>query len=133
MRRHTIFRILTLLYLAAVAVLCFGNFQNLGSISRSWFGLPADKVVHFCMFLPFPVLTFFSFRLKRKGLVKVLSIIVGLLLVGGFLAWGTEYIQGLLPHRTMDAADFAADRLGLICGSILAFLLAVSCKSGKDA
>lgn len=133
MRRHTVFRILTLVYLAAVAALCFGNFQNSNQVSWTLFGIHADKVIHFCMFFPFPVLTFFSLKLNEPRILIVLLSIVGIFALGCLIAWGTEYVQGLLPYRTMDPADFAADRLGLICGSLMAFLLAVLVKSRKDA
>lgn len=133
MKRTTIFRILTLLYLAGIAVLCFGKFSNLSQMPGSFLGIPTDKLVHFAMFLPFPALTFFSLRMAKPGVVKVLLVIIGIFIVGCLLAWGTEYVQGMLPYRTMDPEDFAADRMGLICGSLIAFLIKTFSRPKKDA
>lgn len=123
MRRITIFRIFTLLYLAVVALLCFANFSQLPEVQQYFLGIPADKLVHFLMFLPFPILAFWSLAKKRTGVVKTLLVLAGLYALGCLIAWGTEYVQGLLPYREMDMADFKADRIGLACGSIIAFII----------
>lgn len=125
MRRTTLFRLLTLLYLAAVAVLCFAKFSSLSSVPGSFLGIPTDKIVHFLMFLPFPVLALLSFELKKPHLLKLVLIVVFLFIMGCLIAWATEYVQGLLPYRDMDPVDFRADRLGLLCGSVISFLLFV--------
>ena len=123
MKRTSIFRILTVLYLAAVAFLCFSNFGSVRDVPLTIFGIPTDKIVHFLMFLPFPVVTFFSLRMKGAGVLRTILIIICLFALGCFLAWGTEYIQSKLPYRTMDPADFRADSLGLICGSVITFII----------
>ncbi len=128
MKRTTIFRVLTILYLAAIAVLCFANFGSVREVPLTIFGIPTDKIVHFLMFLPFPVVAFFSFPLKKAGVVKTLLLIVGIFAVGCLLAWGTEYVQSKLPYRTMDPMDFQADAIGLICGSVAAFLIRIFSK-----
>ena len=114
MSRVWVFRILTVLYLIAVAVLCFSNFSHMSEMPRTVFGLPADKVVHFVMFLPFPVLSYFSFDVRKA---------VCMFALGCVLAWGTELIQSRIPYRSMDPADFKADRIGLICGSLVSFFI----------
>ena len=133
MKRVWLFRILTVLYLAAVAVLCFAYFPQLSTAPRTIFGIESDKLVHFFMFLPFPVLVFFSFNPKRQGLVKTLIMLVLIFAAGCGIAWGTEYIQGHLPYRTMDPSDFSADRLGLICGTLAAFLIQLFVRKKKHA
>ena len=133
MRRTTLFRILTLLYLAAVAVLCFAKFSSLPSVPGNFLGIPTDKIVHFLMFLPFPILALFGFKLKKPAVVKIVLIVVGLFIIGCLLAWGTEYVQGKLPYRNMDPSDFRADSLGLFIGSIMAFLLFVFTVKKADA
>ncbi|MCR5325389.1 MAG: VanZ family protein [Bacteroidales bacterium] len=125
MRRTTLFRLLTVLYLAAIAVLCFAKFSSLPSVPGSFLGIPTDKIVHFLMFLPFPVLALLSFKLKKPAILKIILIIVMLFFVGCMIAWGTEYMQGLLPYRDMDPVDFKADSLGLFVGSILSFIIFV--------
>ncbi|MBP5720537.1 MAG: VanZ family protein [Bacteroidales bacterium] len=123
MKRTTLFRILTVVYLVAVAVLCFANFGSEREMPLSILGIPTDKIAHFLMFLPFPVVAFFSFPLKKAGVLKSILLIVAMFVVGCLLAWGTEYVQSKLPYRTMDPADFKADGLGLICGSVGTFLI----------
>lgn len=123
MKRTTIFRILTLLYLAAVAVLCFANFGSVRDVPLSFFGIPTDKIVHFLMFLPFPLVAFFSFPLKKAGVGRSILIIICLFVFGCLFAWGTEFVQSKLPYRTMDPDDFKADAAGLICGSVVTFLV----------
>ncbi|MBO4671816.1 MAG: VanZ family protein [Bacteroidales bacterium] len=125
MRRTTVFRILTVLYLAAIAVLCFAKFPSLSQAPGSFLGIPADKIVHFLMFFPFPVLALLSLRLKRAMIWKLILILVVLFVLGCLIAWGTEYVQGKLPYRTMDPNDFKADSLGLFTGSVVALILFV--------
>ncbi|MBO6170428.1 MAG: VanZ family protein [Bacteroidales bacterium] len=123
MSRVWVFRILTVLYLIAVAVLCFSNFSHMSEMPRTVFGLPADKVVHFVMFLPFPVLSYFSFDVRKAGPVPAMLLLVCMFALGCLLAWGTELIQSRIPYRSMDPADFKADRIGLICGSLVSFFI----------
>ena len=49
-------RILFLLYLGAIALLCFMHVDKLPDVQKFIFGIPTDKIVHFGMFLPFPIL-----------------------------------------------------------------------------
>lgn len=133
MRRTTLFRILTLLYIAAVAVLCFAKFSSLPSVPGFFLGIPMDKIVHFLMFLPFPVLALFSFRLRSPKVLTVVLLVVGIFAVGCIMAWCTEIIQGRLPYRTMDPNDFAADRLGLVSGALIAFIISLFTLKKADA
>ena len=133
MRKIWIFRVLTLLYIIVVAILCFARFSTISPSTPSIFGIPADKIVHFFMFLPFPVLAFFSLRIRHGGVVKTMLLLVLVFIVGCLLAWGTEYIQGKLPYRSMDPADFGADRLGLICGALFAFFIKLFSPKKKNA
>ena len=133
MRRTTIFRVLTFLYLGVVALLCFANFSHLPDMQRSFLGIPTDKIVHFLMFLPFPVLAFWSLVKRRRTVVATLLILACLYVVGCLLAWGTEYVQGMLPYREMDMSDFKADRIGLACGSLIAFIIQLFSFKKADA
>ena len=54
-------RILFAVYLAAVLVLCFGKFPSSEDVPKYLWGIPTDKIVHFLMFLPFPVLAYLAF------------------------------------------------------------------------
>ena len=115
------FKVAFYLYLAAVAVLCFGNFQSLPSVSSTILGIPTDKLVHFCMFFPFPILAFLAYD-KFTGTRK--SVVIFALItfaVGCLVAAATELGQALLTdYRSGDPADFLADFLALISSSLIA-------------
>ena len=121
--KRWLFSAVMLIYLAVVAWLCFGNFSNVPSISESFLGLPMDKVVHFCMFLPFPIIGRGLFIGKTKKPMHSLILVLLLFLAGCLLAAGTELGQGLTDYRSADSADFFADGVGLGIGSIIALIL----------
>ena len=133
MKRTTLFKILTLLYIAAVAVLCFANFSSLPTAPRKILGIDADKVVHFLMFFPFPLLAYLSFPFHKRGLVPTFFIILLIFAIGCGLAGVTEYVQSKLPYRTMDENDFKADLLALLCSSIITFFVWLFLHKRKDA
>ena len=133
MKRTTVFAILTFLYIALIAVLCFANFKSTPDVPKSIFGIDSDKVVHFIMFLPFPILAFFSFRTDRMGIGATLGLVVLIFAFGCLLAGTTEYVQGLLPYRQQDVHDFGADMLALIISSTVVFLISLACHVRKKA
>ena len=120
-------RILFVAYLVAVAWLCFGRFDSTQDVPMDLWGIPTDKIVHFLMFLPFPVLAFFAFdRFTEKFWPSVLWTSVSFL-AGCAFAAGTEYVQArLLPYRTGDPADFMADFIALAVGSVAVLILDLS-------
>ena len=123
MKRTTIFCIITVLYVALVAVLCFANLKTAPDAPRTLFGIESDKVVHFLMFLPFPALAFLSFRTRNMSIGATVGLIVLIFAVGCLIAWGTEYVQGMLPYRTKDQNDMKADMLGLTITSVITFII----------
>lgn len=112
-------RLLMIVYIAAVAYLCFGKFSSMPNVHSSYFGIPTDKIVHFGMFFPFPILASLSIRQKGKTPWRALWRTVGIFLTGCCLAAGTELIQGLTTYRAADPADFAADSLALAIASVI--------------
>ena len=120
-RRHKIaFQVLFFLYIALLLFLCFGQFQNVHSIPRTILGIPSDKVVHFCMFFPFPILAFLAFdqytdTVRQSVLFSGITFVVGIL-----LALGTEWGQAhLTRYRSGDTRDFLADSLALVLGTLI--------------
>ena len=126
-RQRTIARILFGVYLVAVAWLCFGKLDSSQNMPTTLWGIPTDKIAHFLMFLPFPVLAFFAFdRFTERFWPSVLWTVVTFL-AGSAFAAGTEYVQArLLPYRTGDPADFKADLLALAARSVIVLILALS-------
>lgn len=116
-------RILFILYLAAVAFICFMRPDRLPDIQKNIFGIPADKVAHFLMFFPFPILAFLSFAKPKKKFWKAALFSFLTLLAGSAVAVLTEYVQGLLPYRSKDFSDFKADFLALAISTLIVFLV----------
>ena len=126
-RQLILARILFVVYLVAVLWLCFGKFDSTQDVPLDLWGIPTDKIVHFLMFLPFPVLAFFAFdRFTGKRWPSVLWTVVAFL-AGCAFAAGTEYVQArLLPYRTGDPADFKADLLALAVSSVIVLILDIT-------
>ena len=79
------------LYLLAVLYLCFGKFENTPDVPWSLLGIPSDKLVHFGMFFPFPILAFLAFD-RFTDTPK-----------STFLFSGITWVLGLLsPHFSSD-------------------------------
>lgn len=115
-----LFRILFLLYLTGVLYLCFGRFDNVPSVEWSLFGIPTDKLVHFCMFFPFPILAFLAFDRYTETARQTLPFVGITLAVGLLLAVGTEWGQAhFTDYRSADPWDFVADTSALVVSSIL--------------
>lgn len=113
------FRVLFFLYLAAVLVLCFAHFDSTPSVPLELLGIPTDKIVHFCMFLPFPFLAFLAFD-KYTESVRSTLVFAGITFAAGFLlAVGTEWGQAhLTEYRSGDSRDLLADVLALALGTL---------------
>lgn len=135
LRRRWFWRVLLVVYLAAVAYVCFAGQGSLPDFGDWKFPIPADKCVHFLLFLPWPILACLSVLPGRPSAVPVSSSVVPggdrasnvrtvvvlliITIIGCGLAGATEYVQGLLPYRSRDILDFIADCLGLLGGALL--------------
>ena len=123
-RRQIIWsRILFAVYLAAVAFLCFGRFSNSQDVPTDLWGIPTDKVVHFLMFFPFPLLACLAFGGYRGKPGQAVLKTALAFLAGCAFAAGTEWVQTRLPYRSGDPVDFQADALALLLSSVIVLLL----------
>ena len=115
-----LFQVLFFLYVAGVLFLCFGKFDQAPSISWTLFGIPNDKLVHFCMFFPFPILAFLAFD-KYTESVRSTLLFSGLTFIAGcLLAMGTEWGQAhLTDYRSGDPYDLLADGIALTLSTLL--------------
>ena len=120
--RKIVARLVFLLYLAVVILLCFGHFSDMSGVPRRIWNFDTDKIVHLLMFLPFPVLFYIAFRWRTYKPWQSLVLALAILAIGCVIAVGTEYIQGFLPYRSEDPADFRADFLALCFSSIIVLL-----------
>ena len=119
-------RILFLLYLAGIAFLCFMHVDKLPDVQKFIFGIPTDKVVHFGMFLPFPILAYLAYDHLTNKLWSAILFALITLVVGLSIAYATEYVQGMLPYRSMEMADFKADALAISISCVLVFIIDVT-------
>lgn len=118
------FQVIFFLYVAAVLFLCFANFEQAPSVEWSLWGIPSDKVVHFCMFFPFPVLAFLAFDRFTNTVRSTLLFSGATLVVGLLLAVGTEWGQAhLTDYRSGDPLDFLADGTALVLSTLLVIFL----------
>ena len=124
-------RILFVLYLAVLMYLCFCKFSGLPQAPRGLFGLKADKIVHFLMFLPFPVLAYLAFPRPAQKTRQSLLLSACILASGAVLAAGTEFVQGFLPYREADNSEFLADFLALCLSA--AVILAIDLNKNRHA
>ena len=130
-QKRNIYRVLLVLYLIAVCYLCFGNFSSIPKVSPSFLGIPTDKIVHFLMFLPFPLLVFQSF--SRDGWSRRRSLFAtGFTFLGGLaLAGATEIGQSFTRHRSSDPLDFLADSTAIAVCSLIVLLIVLRNKNLK--
>ncbi len=119
-------RILFVLYIAAVAFLCFMHVDKLPEMQNFIFGIPTDKVAHFLMFLPFPILAYLAYDHITNKFWSALIFAVLTFVVGSLLAYATEFIQGKLPYRSMDITDLRADMLAMLLSCIFVFIIDVT-------
>jgi len=124
--RSIIFSIVTVLYIAAVAYLCFANFKKLPDLPKLFLGIPTDKVVHFCMFFPFPILAYLAYDRYTDTPLKAFAALISIFAIGCIFAGVTEIIQGSLSYRSQDPRDFGADCLAIGIASILTFIVDLS-------
>lgn len=119
-KKKLILRILFFAYLAAVLFLCFGKFDSTPDVPRSLLGIPADKLVHFCLFFPFPILAFLAFD-KYTETPRASFLFSGITWVLGMvLAFGTEWGQAhMTTWRSGDPLDLTADALAITLATIL--------------
>ena len=126
---------LFLIYLAAVAYCCFGSFDGIQQVSPSLLGIPTDKIIHFIMFFPFPVLCYLSFDrhtdrpwqavlLAGAALAFYKVLFRPLLFASGcIIAAATEIGQSFLKYRSCDIKDFFADSLALVISTAATLFL----------
>ena len=121
------FQILFWLYVAGVLFLCFGHFDNTPDVPMSFLGIPTDKLVHFAMFFPFPILAFLAFDQFTETVKSTLLFTGVTFIVGLLLAFGTEWGQAhLTEYRSGEPLDLAADVLALFLSSILVAIIDIS-------
>ena len=122
-KQLTYARIAFAVYIVAVLVLCFGKFSSSEDVPKELWGIPIDKVVHFLMFFPLPLLAYLAFdryREERRGAALGAAVTF---LGGCVFAAFTEMVQSRLSYRSGDPADFRADALALAASSVIVLIV----------
>ena len=123
--RRQISLVLFCLYIAAVAVLCFTQGEQLPELPNTWFGLPSDKVAHALMFFPFTILGYLSFTSEENSTLQKTAVLAILIAVGCGMAYATESIQRMLGYRAYEISDMKADMIGLGIGAFISILFII--------
>ena len=122
-KKKLILRVLFFVYLAAVLYLCFGKFENTPNVPWSILGIPSDKLVHFCMFFPFPILAFLAFDKYTETPQATFRYAGSAWFAGLLFAFATEWGQAhLTTYRSGDPWDLLADALGITLSTVLVII-----------
>lgn len=130
-RNKTIWITVFCVYFAAVVCLCFLKPDSLPEIRPDLWGIPMDKLAHFLMFFPFPILSYIAFRPRQCSKWRSVAILAVLYVTGIGFAFGTEQLQGLSEYRSNDPYDFLADFIGMTASAILTLCLILIMKNRK--
>lgn len=128
-RKRHIWAFILCCYFAAVLMICLAKPQYIPSMSRSFWGIPADKIAHFLMFLPYPAIAYAVFRPVEGSRWRHIAVLAAIFATGLGLAMGTERLQGLSEYRSFEIEDFYADVLGM---ELSAFITALHIIFIKD-
>ena len=117
--------ILFIIYLATLAYCCFGHFGGLPNVKPYLFGFRIDKVIHFIMFFPFPILFFLAFVPHSDKIWKAVLSVFLVLLLGCIVAASTEVGQSYTTYRSGDVKDFEADAISLCISSFFTLIFVI--------
>lgn len=132
MKRRYIWTAVLCCYFAAVLVLCLVRPQQIPALSKVIWGIEADKIVHFLMFLPYPLISYIAFRPSGQRKWSHILVVLVLLALGTGLAMGTEQLQGLSEYRSYELKDFYADTAGMGFTSLIIILHIIFKKNKTD-
>jgi len=125
-----IISLILITYIAVVFFLTLHQFKQTFDINlaKYFLGMRLDHIVHFIIFLPYPILTWVTLNYAGKKIViegtnKIKNIFI--ILISG-IAFGTitEVLQKLLTtSRQYDPSDIRADTISILVGIVIAILL----------
>ncbi|MDP3436030.1 MAG: hypothetical protein Q8S04_02180 [Bacteroidales bacterium] len=117
------FRSLFLIYVAIVIFASLYSFKNT-SVDLSFFilGVRVDRLVHFIMFLPFPLFAWLAFGSTIKRYTGRFSM-SALAISGLLISTITETLQTLNPNRDFDYIDLIANYSAIVVGTIMVALI----------
>lgn len=123
--RARLFKFLMVLYVICVCFLCFGSFSGIEKAPKYLFGIESDKIAHFCMFFPFPIIYYLACKSLTRKPMKAVFFALDTLVIGAAFAALTELVQSTLAYRTADWHDFIADILALAIASAITIVTTI--------
>ena len=121
-----------LIYIMSILLLCLMDFSDVPEVRQEWFGIPTDKIVHFIMFFPFPILMTMVFGKSGWKLKTFLLFIISTVITGAMAGGVIELLQAGTGYRSCDISDFIADSLGTATGAVLTVIAWKLCKKSKE-
>ena len=112
-----------ILYVIGLCFCCFWDFRGSIDLNNGLFGAYGDKAVHFLMFLPMPLISYFAFPGTRDTKTKFRKFCFSVFLLGTAAGAAIELVQGWTGYRTNDLVDLAADCCGLVSGTGIVLLI----------
>ena len=110
-------------YVAAVMLLCVIKTDSLPELPKFYLGIPLDKIMHFAMFLPFPILGYMAFYPTEKGCMREFAVLGIMFLLGVGFAFATERLQAMTDYRSYEINDMLADLIGIATGAIIGIII----------
>ena len=118
-RLHFILKAIFILYIIGLCFCCFWNFRSSIDLSTELWGIPKDKIAHFCMFFPFPIIFYLAFPKLRNTPRRYLKFSILALATGVATGLVIEIIQGWSGYRSCDMTDLLADFCGLAAAVLI--------------
>ncbi len=118
-RLHFILKAIFILYIIGLCFCCFWNFRSSIDLSTELWGIPKDKIAHFCMFFPFPIIFYLAFPKLRNTPRRYLKFSILALATGVATGLAIEIIQGWSGYRSCDMTDLLADFCGLAAAVLI--------------
>lgn len=116
-------RIAFLVYFGMVLYVCFGHFDDLPDMSQPIWGIPQDKIIHFILFFPFPIIAALALDLRPARYGKAFLEAFLLLVCGLAIAAATEIGQGFTDYRDPSVWDWVADISALVSSSLIVLIV----------
>lgn len=108
------------LYLGVLFFLSLYPFSSAPvDMSQYILGIRTDRIIHFIMFFPLPLLSGFVYQLSRLKLKGRFGKYVLICFISLIIASLTEFLQSLTDFRDFDILDLVANYLSVIVSSIL--------------
>jgi len=109
---------LLVIYIGVIIFLCFWNFDPafISGQSSLW-GL-TDKDIHFIMFIPFVLLSVWSFRRSSWSGKQFMGFTLAMLCAAAAAAFGIEALQSLTEYRSADVYDALYGVGGAFAGTV---------------